>query len=176
MAESNTQWYASQYPGDPSFNIAQQGGPQPFWRDYLDFRRSGWRSTPEAQYPDGYLGTIQTRRSDRLLDNLKQRQMARPAQRGIHKGDRIDSRDYFWLPEFHPWSGIEAQAAGMRFSPPGLGMEWEDAPLMNDGRRGPRGTPGDGTSPVPMPVRSESLRRLAPPYGTPGMVVAPVMS
>lgn len=175
MTGSFSQWYEAQHPPADSFNIASQGGPQPFWRDYNDFRRSGWRSTPEAQYPDGYLGTIYTRRNDRLLDGLKQRQAQRPAQRGIHKGDRIDSRDYFWLPEFNPMSGLETEAAGLRYVPPGLGGEWTGAPLVNNGRgRGPRGAPGDGDAPVPAPVRSDSLRRLAPPYGTPGMAVAPI--
>lgn len=176
MAESFSQWYQAQHPAADSFNIAAQGGPQPYWRDYYDFRRSGWRSTPEAQYPDGYLGTIYTRRNDRLLNSLRQRQMQRPAQRGIHKGDRIDSRDYFWPPEFNPMSALEAQAMGIRFVPPGLWQEWTDAPLTNDGRRGPRGAPGGADTPAPVPVRNESLRRLAPPYGTPGMVIAPVMA
>ena len=44
--------------------------------DALDARRSMYNQTPEAQYPDGYLGTINTRRGDRLLDNLKGRQGA----------------------------------------------------------------------------------------------------
>ena len=95
----------------------------------MDLRRSGWRSTPESQYPDGYLGTVNSRRGDRLLDGLKQRQAQRPAQRGIHKGDRIDNRDYFWPAEFHPEMGLMFQAQAQyteegfvtpRFSSPGF--------------------------------------------------------
>jgi len=174
VAESFTPWHVGQHPGDPAFNIASQGGPQPVWRDYYDFRRSGWRSTPEAQYPDGYLGTIHTRREDRLLNSLKQRQMQRPYSRGIHKGDRRDVNDYFWPPEFNLWTGLEHQAAGIKFAPPGLGQEWADSHMVNSARRGLRGLPSQAPpSSVGVRERNLSLVRLAPPYGTPGMVVAP---
>lgn len=71
-------------------------GPEPFARDSLDARRMMIGATPEAQYPDGYLGTIKSRRDDRLVNALKDRQSARPYQRGVHKGERVDPRDYFW--------------------------------------------------------------------------------
>lgn len=174
MAVSFDQWHQGEHPSDPSFNIASQGGPQPVWRDYYDFRRSGWRSTPEAQYPDGYLGTIQTRRGDRLLNSLKQRQMQRPNSRGIHKGDRIDTSDYFWPPEFHPELGLMLESQGMKYSPPGLADEWQDPHMVNSARRGMRGLPSQAPpSSVGVTQRSLSLLRMAPPYGTPGMVVAP---
>src|SRR5688500_16168090 len=70
--------------------VATPGGPQPFFRDAQDERRSMWRRTPDAQYPDGYLGTIPSRRGDRILDTLKSRQNQRSYQRGVHKGERID--------------------------------------------------------------------------------------
>jgi hypothetical protein len=86
-------------------------GPEPFARDALDARRMMVGATPEAQYPDGYLGTIRSRRDDRLLNALKERQSQRPYQRGVHKGERVDPRDYFWDPKaMTPTQGLERQA------------------------------------------------------------------
>jgi hypothetical protein len=48
---------------------------------------------------------------DRLLDGLKQRQAAGPKVRGIHKGEQMDARDYYWQPEFNPDSGLISEAA-----------------------------------------------------------------
>lgn len=79
-------------------------------RDQLDARRMGVGGTPDAAYPDGYLGTIQSRREDRLLDSLKTRQNQRSYQRGVHKGERIDAADYFWPDEFNPGSGLLNQS------------------------------------------------------------------
>jgi hypothetical protein len=105
-------WQVNQYPGgDAPFNTSNMGGPPPFYRDQLDYLRSGQARTPESMYPDGYLGTINTRRSDRLLDGLKQRQAAGPKVRGIHKGEQMDARDYYWQPEFNPDSGLISEAA-----------------------------------------------------------------
>ena len=70
-------------------------GPEAWSRDPLDAKRMA-QFTPEATYPDGYLGTIRSRRDDRLLNDLKDRQGKRPYQRGVHKGERVDPRDYYW--------------------------------------------------------------------------------
>lgn len=86
-------------------------GPEPFARDSLDARRMMVGATPEAQYPDGLLGTIRSRRDDRLLDALKDRQSKRPYQRGVHKGERVDPRDYFWDPQaMTPTMGLERES------------------------------------------------------------------
>src|SRR5262252_4503177 len=81
----------------------------PFFRDALDARRSAYNRTPEAMYPDGYLGTINTRRGDRLLDSLKNRANQRSYQRGVHKGERIDPADYMWPGKIQPTDGVERQ-------------------------------------------------------------------
>src|SRR6185295_411884 len=65
---------SNQYPaGDASFRVAETFGPVPRGHDYLDDLRMNWRRTPNAEYPDGYLGTLNTRRGDRLLEGLKDR-------------------------------------------------------------------------------------------------------
>lgn len=85
-------------------------------RDGMDALRMGAR-TPEAEYPDGYLGTIQSRREDRVLDSLKARLGDRQYQRGVHVGEKRDPRSYVWPAEFNDQSGLAAQAAGRRQAP-----------------------------------------------------------
>jgi hypothetical protein len=140
-----------------------------------------WRRTPEATYPDGYLGTVNSRRGDRLMDGLKARTANRPNTRGIHKGERIDTRDYLWPEEFNLWSGLEQQAEGHRFISPGLidGL-LPDERYPTDRRVGPRGVPiGQryvNTTPPVSPDRATVLRTMAPEWasgvrGNPGMAV-----
>lgn len=90
-------------------------------RDVLDARRmADTARVPSAEYPDGYLGTLGagTRRQDRLLNSIGNRQTQRSYQRGVHKGERIDQQDYYWTEEFHPLVGIEAEARGERWTAP----------------------------------------------------------
>ena len=74
--------------------------------------------TPSAEYPDGYLGTIRTRRDDKgiptdtVLDSLKNRLTQRSYQRGVHKGERVDPSDYLYPKELDPERGIRRQARG----------------------------------------------------------------
>jgi len=74
----------------------------------LDSLRLGVGRTPSAEYPDGYLGTIRSRRDDRgnntdtVLDSLKSRQNQRGYQRGVHKGERIDPGQYMWPENLKP--------------------------------------------------------------------------
>jgi hypothetical protein len=84
-------------------NTSVGGGGTPVApRSNLDYLRLGVGKTPSAEYPDGYLGTIRSRRDDRgiptdtVLDSLKNRQNQRAYQRGVHKGERIDPAQYFW--------------------------------------------------------------------------------
>ena len=106
--QSFTQWQMTTPYGVEGVgnDVTVMHGPTPFFRDGLDFLRSGAR-TPEANYPDGYLGTIQTRRGDRLLENLQRRQNERSYTRGVHKGERIDQSDYFWPDDFDIGSPID---------------------------------------------------------------------
>jgi len=164
---SFTQWRSNEYPAsDAPFNVASVGGPQPFFRDDLDARRSMWRQTPEAQYPDGYLGTLNSRRSDRLMNNLIDRAKQRPYTRGIHKGERIEGRDYFWPDEFNPWMGIELQAIGEKYAPPGLGREWNgDSSVWDNPTIGPKGIPRGRTvvwGAIDPNVRESMLRQIPP--------------
>jgi hypothetical protein len=170
------------YPGslDAPFRVAETFGPVPRGHDYLDNLRMYWRRTPEATYPDGYLGTVPSRRGDRLMDGLKTRMNNRPYTRGIHKGERIDSRDYLWPDEFNLMTGLQYQMAGIRFFPPGLGRELEDERYPTDRKVGPRGVPIGQRNPsrqVPnAPDRRPLLAGQAPPYasgirGNPGMAV-----
>jgi hypothetical protein len=49
----------------------QGGAGTPVARDTMDSLRIGVGRVPSAEYPDGYLGTIRSRRDDRLLDSIK---------------------------------------------------------------------------------------------------------
>lgn len=80
-------------------------------RSEMDFLRLGVGRAPQAEYPDGYLGTIRTRRddkgkpysvSDTVLDSLKNRQNQRGYQRGVHRGERIDPAQYLWPDNLQP--------------------------------------------------------------------------
>jgi hypothetical protein len=84
------------------------------FRDPVDAARTmmGQR-VPSAEYPDGYLGTINSRRDDRLLNRLKKSLNERGYQRGVHKGERIDPGDYYWPDEYGPDSGIARQMAAV---------------------------------------------------------------
>lgn len=101
--------YGAPQPGSPvsggagGFN-SMQVSP----RDRLDAMRMNGR-TPEAQYPDGYLGTIRSRREDRLLDAVKQKIGDRSYQRGVHKGIQIDPGDYYWPDELQPTRGLQLE-------------------------------------------------------------------
>jgi hypothetical protein len=84
------------------------------FRDPVDAARAQFGPrTPQAEYPDGYLGTINSRREDRLLNSLKKKLNDRAYQRGVHKGERIDPHDYYWPAEFGPDSGLARQAAAV---------------------------------------------------------------
>ena len=184
--QSFTQWQASdQYPaGDAPFRPGS--GPQPVFHDELDSLRSMWRRTPEADYPDGYLGTVDSQRQARLRANEGlTRQEAKPFSRGVHKGEKMDANSYFWPKNFQPWSALEYEEAGMRYVIPGVLM---DAGIMAPdldpaqpqlARVAARGIPGRAGSTAAWgneaPSQSADLRRLAPawsqmslPYGQGG--------
>lgn len=87
-----------------------QGPAMPVARSEIESLRMGTGRTPEAAYPDGYLGTIRSRRDDRLLDSTKNRVNQRSYQRGVHKGERIDQSDYFYTENFNPQIGVMRQS------------------------------------------------------------------
>lgn len=99
-------------------NTVYGGGGVPVARSELDFLRLGVGRVPSAEYPDGYLGTIRSRRDDRgrpvstadtVLNALKIRQGQRGYQRGVHRGERIDPQDYYYPSELSADRGIKRQ-------------------------------------------------------------------
>lgn len=139
-------------------HVISGGGGQPVSHGELDRLRIGQGRTPEAEYPDGFLGTIPTRRGDRLLSSLKSRVNQRSYQRGVHKGERIDMGDYAWPDEFNPQTGLVTQAAGMRQAPI---FDLALPPhLVNDGK-------SDLRAPGPAEIdqrRVEQLSRMRPSW------------
>ena len=128
--------------GNGFFGYNNQGGAgTPVARDTLDSLRIGIGQVPSAEYPDGYLGTIRSRRDDRLLDSIKSRVNQKSYQRGVHKGERIEPSMYFWPEGMNPMMGIERQMKSVvdgnvirsqRFAPQ---TELAPAPhLVNDGK------------------------------------------
>ena len=104
-------------------NTVYGGGGQPVARSELDFLRIGVGRTPQAEYPDGYLGTIRSRRddkgrdssaSDRVLNGLKVRIGQRSYQRGVHRGERIDVQDYYYPEGLDNMRGIARQMKAVK--------------------------------------------------------------
>jgi len=97
--------------GNGFYGYNNQGGSgTPIARSDLDSIRIGTGRVPSAEYPDGYLGTIRSRRDDRLLDSIKNRVNQKAYQRGVHKGERIEPSSYFWSPEFGAEDGLKRQS------------------------------------------------------------------
>lgn len=100
-------------------NTVYGGGGVPVARSELDFLRIGVGRQPSAEYPDGYLGTIRTRREDRgrtgdttsdnVLRGVKGRVNQRAYQRGVHRGERIDQSDYYYPEGLEADRGIKRQ-------------------------------------------------------------------
>jgi len=127
------------------------GGGVPVARSELDFLRMGVGRQPQAEYPDGYLGTIRSRRddrgrpsstSDKVLDSLKIRVGQRSYQRGVHRGERIDQSDYYYPKGLERERGIirQMKAATKGKPAPRHVYDAQIAPaphLPNDGKAGP---------------------------------------
>jgi hypothetical protein len=123
----------------------QGGSGTPIARSDMDSLRIGTGRVPSAEYPDGYLGTIRSRRDDRLLDSIKNRVNQKAYQRGVHKGERIEPSSYYWAPEFGSQMGIQRQMkaqlmnvnGGMQYFVPRAAPEIRLTPapkLVNDGK------------------------------------------
>jgi len=143
------------------------GGGIPVARSDLDFMRMGVGRVPHAVYPDGYLGTVKSRRDDRgrpqseserVLDSIKSRITEKSYQRGTHKGERIDPSDYYWPAALKPDRGIKNEMKGRKTAP---AMNLTPAPhLVNNGKAFTVATePGQVN-----PRRAEQWERLRPPW------------
>lgn len=134
------------------------GGGGNVARSELDAARMGIARMPHAEYPDGYLGAIPSRRGDRILDSIKTSQTQRSYTRGVHKGERIDAHDYFWPSQLHPQRGLRNEARGKRTGP--LMVTAEATHLVNDGKSDmPSSTPGEIN-----PVRAQQMLHLRPAW------------
>lgn len=110
-------------------------------RSDLDFMRMGVGRVPHAEYPDGYLGTIRSRRDDKgkpnsvseaVLGSLQSRVNQRSYQRGVHKGERIDPGDYVYNPDWTNQTGILNQMRGAKTSL--VAIQTRPTKLVNDGK------------------------------------------
>jgi len=104
-------------------NTTYGGGGVPIARSELDFMSMGVGRQPSAEYPDGYLGTIRSRRddrgrpssvSDKVLNGLKVRIGQRSYQRGVHRGERIDASDYYYPAGLENTRGIARQMKAVK--------------------------------------------------------------
>lgn len=156
-----TQWYNPPMTGTPG-QIAGSMPPQPWVRSVLDARRMMYNRTPQSEYPSGYLGTITSRRGDRVLDSLKARVNQRSYQRGVHLGERVDPGDYLFPDDMGPLSGIERQATtGLRNRPK---LEYFLPTPTVEGKLAPRGA----TSILTIDQhRASQLSMLRPRFGYP---------
>lgn len=85
------------------------------YRSPLDAARAARGQLPQAEYPDGYLGTIVDRRQDKLLEAVQEKLTERSYQRGVHKGEKISRTDYLWPTEIiGPMDRIKAQSRARR--------------------------------------------------------------
>lgn len=110
------------------------GGNAPVARNRMDQTRMGIGRVPSAEYPDGYLGNVSSRRGDRILDSVKARITQKNYQRGVHKGERIDPGDYLWPDSQRPERGIQNEAKGMKTSPVATLASVKQ--IVNDGKTG----------------------------------------
>jgi hypothetical protein len=121
-----------------------------------------YNRTPNSEYPSGYLGTITSRRGDRMLDSLKARVNQRSYQRGTHAGERIDAGDYLWPDEMQPLDGVIREATtGLRHAP--LQEYFQPVPTI-DGNLAPRGSESILTIDA---HRASQLAMLKPKFGLP---------
>lgn len=154
LAHSNWQYLgASGYIG--AYTTTGGGGTPVQGRSEIDEMRMGVGRVPGAEYPDGYLGNIRSRRDDRgkpygtsdtVLDSLRNRQNQRAYQRGVHKGERVDPAQYYWPPGLEPERRLKVRPKAVDNEGANNFMVTRNAPrtylepaphLVNDGKAGP---------------------------------------
>lgn len=120
----NSNWQFLAVNGQPQSGGTVQSGGGGYY-SILDMKRSAAdpAKVPYAEYPDGYLGNVNSRREDRLLTHIQTRLTQRSYQRGVHKGERVDPQDYYWNDAIDPEAGLRAQARGERWTAQGTKSE-----------------------------------------------------
>jgi hypothetical protein len=115
-------WLASAQGGPNGSGNSLSDSADVYYRDPLDALRQGALGRGrigEADYPDGYLDNVNSRREDRLASMVSGRLTDRNYQRGIHRGVKMDPVQYFWPAEFHPDMGITREMRG-KWTPDGV--------------------------------------------------------
>lgn len=129
-------------------------------RDPVDFARLGSPGqTPEAQYPDGYIGAGNagsgSRREDRMTNTINDLNR-RPYTRGVHKGERIDPGDYLWPSDMQPDRALLSRRANSARTP----LVGHEQPVLV---RGGKDLPPPNAV-VADPHRQSQLSHLRPPW------------
>lgn len=191
---SGSNWWVTSFPVNASGGAAQgaQGGSlqaesysadSGFYRNRLDALRAGGNQGPQAQYPDGYLGTIIDRREGRLIGAVQKRLTDKSYQRGVHKGEKIGANAYFWNDEMDPSMGLEREMSTARLDGNTIDVQ-RYAPIGNPvekltamGKTGGMSVPEQmrvatqygvdyGKNPMPMmqsdPNRAKNLQKVLP--------------
>lgn len=115
MANTSNWYVPNEGMGQPGVHTVGGGGSYNAGaiqsRSPLDAKRMATGQLGQAQYPDGYLGSLsQDRQQDKLLDAVQEQLNKKSYQRGVHKGEKIDGSDYFWPQEFDPMRRVKAEA------------------------------------------------------------------
>lgn len=135
------------------------GGIRVAGRDPLDSTRLGIGRVPSAEYPDGYLGGMRSRRDDKLLGT--ERSTSRAYSRGVHAGERVPMSAYTWPSDWDPLRGIRNQARGVRTTPVGIGVP--SRTLVNDGKANVRYDQAEQMQTID-PSRRQFLKSIAPSW------------
>jgi hypothetical protein len=145
------------------------------FRSPLDARRAAKGQLSQAEWPDGYLGNIIDRRQDKLLKAVRDRQSGPSYQRGVHKGSRIDPKEYLWpVDEMGPYDGLRRRAVATNQDGLLTYNQKRQAPkgqpitiLINDGKAPPMpdGEPGSQTAAVIQdPLQVIHFQKMRPRY------------
>jgi len=159
--------------GQPGSQVYGGGGtPLVGAHSIMDARRMMLTGrAPQANYPDGYLGTIIDRRQDRLMTALQGRVTERNYQRGVHKGVHIDYKDYYWTRDLNLYSGLDAEEKGKRWTV--TGQPAPERPHIPTGAGSvadqfntpdPQIPPSPGSAGVINPRRTAQLAHLRPAW------------
>lgn len=109
--------------GGGGHNFVQKTSGAVQYRSSLDAQRAAKSTLPQAEYPDGYLGTIVDRHEDKLLSSVQERLTERSYQRGVHKGEKIARTDYLWdTSQVDPMGRIKDEARAPRTRVEGTSM------------------------------------------------------